>query len=266
MAALAASLAQIRKHIDEGNKSFDRGDFRDSKSHFSKAIAALDKTAPGGLDVLRADAYNGMGHTLRSLGEFDRSLDFQKRALSLYRQISRHYESQFRPKLAKALHFTADVLYDVGKKNESLAHYREELGIARKLYAENSKKHLKIMVYALNGTAIRLADTKGDFRGALAYINESLRLQRVAFRTSKEERKNYPNMSWSHNIKGITLLKKGDADGAIKELEAALEMRRIIARQNPRYTAALAGTLSWLSEAYCAKAEGRHSKLLRRVS
>ena len=114
---------------------------------------------------------------------------------------------------------------------KSLLYYREELGIARKLYSSDKKKFINALVYGLNGTAIRKADTK-KFKGSLSLLNESLKSQQSIFKNKKDVRNNYPNLSWTYYIIGITKMKSGDLTGSISNLKSSLQMRKIIAKKD----------------------------------
>lgn len=244
--------SSVNKLLKSGSKSFDKGNFSKAVSYYSKAISigkahANDKT----FAVLLADGYNGIGHTLRSKGEVAKAKQFQEKALKMYKNLVKN-NTRLQPDFALSLHYMGDISADAGQMQKSLSYYKGELKIVRNLYPKNNKKFIGYLVHGLNGTAVRLVDNK-NFKGALVLLKESLKSQNSIFKNKKEIRKNYPNLSWTYHIIGITKLKSGDLNSAISNLKTALSMRKIIAKENARYIGALKNTLNDLGDAYSKK-------------
>lgn len=236
----------VNRLIKSGDASFDKGEYNNAIQYYSQAIKrckAMPKTRAASLAL--ADAYNGMGHALRSKHQFAKSKHFQEQALGLYRKLHKK-DKKLEKRLALSLHYMADIAADLNQIDRSLDLYREELRIARRRYSKD-KKDIFYLVYGLNGSAARLSDKK-NFNGAISLLQESLRVQRAV--TKHPPKKSYPNLSWSYHILGATFLKSGDTGRAITNLKKALEMRLIIADKNKRYIAALSNTLDALSSAY----------------
>lgn len=245
---MAASAGKPAESVRLGDASFKRGDYDDAIASYTRAIKACNKGSKGSAARLAlADAYNGMGHALRSKGQFGRSYEFQRRALDIYAGISRKRAIDGR--MATALHYTADVLADLNRIDEALRLSRKELSIARRLYSR-SGRNLEYLLYALNNTACRLIN-KNRFGSAIMLLNESIREQNRAL--GKHPERSYPNLSWTYHILGVALLNKGDTDGAIANLRKSLEMRLVIADRNKRFIGALMNTLANLSIAYSGK-------------
>ncbi len=245
---MAENCAKAADLVRVGDSSFKRGDYDEAVSSYSKAIRICKASASKATRLVLADAYNGMGHTLRSKGRFKEAYISNKRALGIYTEGYRT-GSNLDKRMAMALHYTADVLADLNRIDESLRLSRKELSIERRLYSHD-RKNLFYLVYGLNNTACRFAD-KNDFKGAIRLLNESLKLQgRVA---SHDGKKDYPDLSWTYHILGVTLLNMGDIDGAIVTLRKSLGMRFVIADRNKRFIGALRNTLENLSIAYSRK-------------
>lgn len=238
--------SKINRLIKLGDASFDNGKYSQAVSYYSQAIKQC-KTAPQNKKtrLALADAYNGMGHTLRSKRQFAKSESFQVQALEIYRELHKS-DKTLEKRLALSLHYMADILADLNHVDKSFALYREELSIARKLYAED-KKNLFYLVYGLNGSAARLTDKK-NFKGAILLLQASLRAQKAA--TKQPAEKSYKNLSWTYHLLGAAFLKSGDAPKAITNLKKALGMRLVIADKNKRFIVALRNTLEALSSAY----------------
>ncbi len=256
---MKSDSGSVNKLLKSGGKSFDKGDFSKAVSYYSKAIAVCKARAKDkAFTVLLAESYNGIGHTLRSKGEFSKSKQFQEKALKMYSGLVKN-STKLQPDFALSLHYMADISADVGQIKKSLSYYKEELKIVRNLYSKNNRRFIKNLVYGLNGTAVRLADTK-NFDGALALLKESLRAQRGIFKSKNDIRKNYPNLSWTYHIMGIAKFKGGDLNGAISDFRTALHMRRAIAKENSRYIGALKNNLNDLGDAYSKKGSSKEAR------
>ncbi len=241
--------AKISELVRSGDSSFHKGKYDKAVSHYSNAIRQLGRGAQSYASrLLLADAYNGMGHTVRSKGWFKKAYSFQNKALALYRELAKHGRN-IDKRMALSLHYMGDVLADLNQMDRALGFSRAELKLARRLYSKD-EGNLRYLVYGLNVTAGRLADKK-EFRGAVSLLNESLKAQNGFGRPDAE--KNYPNLSWTYHILGTTLLDSGDAEQAIINLKKALAMRIAIADKNVRYIGALRNTLEALSLAYSKK-------------
>jgi tetratricopeptide (TPR) repeat protein len=245
-------INNISKFLKLANKSFDRGDFSKSVSYYSKAISickpnSKEKT----FVILLAEAYNGMGHALRFRGEFSKSKEFQEKAVKIYEKLNRSTD-KLQLDFSYSLHYMGDILADLGQVQKSLSYYKQELEIVKKLYSKDNKKFIKNLVYGLNGTAIRLADTK-NFNSASTLLNQSLKAQKSVFKNKKEIRNNYPNFSWTYAIIGVVKLRTGDLNGAISNFKNSLSMRKVIAKGNNKYIGALKNTLNDLGDAYSKK-------------
>jgi tetratricopeptide (TPR) repeat protein len=245
---MADGLGSAKRLIKAGDSSFHTGDYHGAVSSYSRAmkLLAAAKVSESSLLAL-ADAQNGMGHALRSKGQYSRALAFNERAVALYLKLSKGKRSVAK-QLVKALHYTADSLADLNRIDQALAISREELKIARKLYSKD-RKNLFYLTYGLNGTAARLSNKK-RFKEAARLLNQSLRAQQNAVGSKV---KKYPNLSWTYHLLGATYLNSGDEEGAIRNLQKALQMRLVIAEKNKRYTGALRNTLEALSLAYGGK-------------
>jgi len=257
---MAVKLKEIDALLESGKTFFEKGSFDDAVSSYSRAMDMCGKEAKDRRFAPHlAAAYNGMGHTLRSKGEFNKSKQFQDKALAMYKELVLK-DAKLQPDFALSLHFMGDILADLGQADKALFYYLCELKIARKLYAKNKKKNQNMLIYGLNGTACRLADKK-DYKKALALLGESLKVLESASKNAKERRKNYPNLSWTYHIIGTTLLKKSDVDGAIANLKAAAKMRKVIAKENVRFTEALKNTLNKLGDAYSMKGKVKEANV-----
>ncbi|MDE1868667.1 MAG: tetratricopeptide repeat protein [Candidatus Micrarchaeota archaeon] len=241
-------LASIDSLIERASKSFDTGDFRASASSYSRAISLCKNEKSKSCALRLARAYNGLGHTLRSQGKFADSKRYQILALERYRAIAK-YNQKVLPELAVSLHYMGDILADYKKMREALKFYTEEFKIAKSLYSRKNSKGLALMVYGLNGMACRYADLKNTGR-ALRLLNQSVRY--LNKNAKGRGNKLYPNLSWTYHIIGTTMLKSGDANGAVKNLKLAAKMRKVIAKDNKRFIAALKNTLNKLGDAYVA--------------
>ncbi len=254
------ALNRVKALNTKADKFFESGNFNSAVSAYLKSIKLCGSNPINSkFELCLADAYNGMGHTLRSKYQFNKSKRFQTKALTLYKRIASK-NPNLRPKLAISLHYMGDILADLKDLDKSLSNYKEELKIARQLYSENRNKHLNLLVHGLNGIAYRLADKK-DFNGAISYFSESLKCQKRTGKKRKDRKKVYPNLSWTYHGIGTTLLKKNDLNGAIQKLKKALAMREEIAsHKNMRYVIALKNTLYKLGEAYSKKNAPREAK------
>ena len=160
--------------IKSGNSSFQKGDYDKAISYYSKTVKNCENKPDNKNRLALADAYNGMGHTLRSMGQFAKSYAFQVKALKLYERLAKG-DKNLDSRMVLALHYTADVLADLNHIDKALALSKKELAIARKLYSK-SANNLPYFVYGLNGTSCRLADKK-RFAAAVSLLKESLKVQ-----------------------------------------------------------------------------------------
>lgn len=246
---MANELGEAKKLIKAGDSQFHKGDYDKAVSSYSRAlkISGASSNAKRSQLIL-ADAYNGMGHALRSKGQYSKAKGLNEKALSIYKKLYKS-DKEISKKLIKALHYTADAHADLNQIDKALSISQEELRLAKKLYQEN-KKNLFYLTYGLNATAARLSNKK-KFNSAVKLLNLSLREQLKAPESNNE--KNYPNISWTYHLLGATLLSAGNEEKAIENLKKALEMRLVIADKNKRYIGALKNTLKALSLAYGEK-------------
>jgi tetratricopeptide (TPR) repeat protein len=243
---MANELGKAKQLIKLGDSSFQKGDYDKAASSYLKAIkisSALPKSKNALLAL--ADAHNGLGHALRSKGQYSRAKSFNEKALLMYRKLYKKDKGQAK-RMVKALHYIGDALADLKQVDKALSLSQEELRLARRLYAED-RKNLFYLVYGLNGTAARLSNKK-RFNEAVRLLNQSLRAQLKAPESRRE--KSYPNLSWTYHILGVTFLNSGDNEKAIENLKKSLELRLVIADKNKRYTGPLRNTLESLSLAY----------------
>ena len=260
-------IRKTKKLVESGNSFFHEGDYDRAISCYTKAVKNCENKSDNKSRLVLADAYNGMGHTLRSKGQFTKSYAFQLKALNLYKTLAKTNKTLDK-QMVLVLHYTADVLADLNRTDKALGLSRKELAIARKLYSKSRKNNLPYLVYGLNGTACRLADKK-KYAAAVSLLNESAAAQTRGAKSNNFKgrgmEKGYPNLSWTYHILGSTRLKMGDSEKAIPNLKKALEMRLIIADKNERYIGALRNTLDTLSSAYAGRnttsAKGRHGLL-----
>ncbi len=249
-----ADIRKTKKLVESGNSFFHEGDYDKAISCYAKAVENCENKSDNKSRLVLADAYNGMGHTLRSKGQFTKSYAFQLKALNLYKNLSKTNKTLDK-QMVLALHYTADVLADLNHIDKALVLSKKELVIAKKLYSQNGE-NLAYLVYGLNGTSCRLADKK-RFTAAVRLLKESLRIQERKAKSNnfkgRNAEKGYPNLSWTYHILGATQLKMRSEEKAIPNLKKALEMRLIIADKNKRYIGALRNTLDVLSSAYASK-------------
>lgn len=249
-----ADIRKTKKLVKSGNSFFHEGDYDKAISCYVKAVKNCENKSDNKSRLVLADAYNGMGHTLRSKGQFTKSYAFQLKALNLYKNLAKT-NKMLDKQMILALHYTADVLADLNHIDKALALSKKELVIARKLQSKN-RRSLPYLIYGLNGTSCRLADKK-RFKAAVSLLNESLKAQTRDAKSNNFKgrgiEKGYPNLSWTYHILGATQLKMGDPEKAIPNLKKALEIRLTIANKNKRYIGALRNTLDALSSAYARR-------------
>lgn len=245
---MSDGLGKAKRLIKAGDSSFHIGDYDKAALSYSKAMKLLAGATINKSSVLAlADAHNGMGHTLRSKGQYLRALTLNEKALFLYMKLSKE-DRNMAKRLVKALHYTADTLADLNKTDKALEVSQEELKIARRLYAQD-KKNIFYLAYGLNGTAARLSNKK-KFKEAIKLLNQSIAAQ---IKTAESKEKKYPNLSWTYHLLGATYLSAGEPEKAVQNLQKALQMRLIITAKNKRYVGALRNTLEVLSTAYGGK-------------
>ncbi len=248
-----SEISKMNELVRSGNSFFHKGDYDNAVSCYAKVVKLCKGKSDSKSKLVLADAYNGMGHTLRSKGQFSKSYSFQIKALKSYQNLAKTNKNMDK-QMVLSLHYMADVLADLNRIDKALALSKKELIIARRLYSKNTK-NLPYLVYGLNGTSCRLSDKK-RFAAAVSLLNESLKVQTKDAKSNNFKgraiEKGYPNLSWTYHILGATRLKMGDAEKAIPNLKKALEMRLIIADKNKRYIGALRNTLNALSNAYAS--------------
>lgn len=200
------NTVKMRKLVKSADSLFHKGDYDRAISCYAKAIRSCGGKADAGSNLVLADAYNGMGHTLRSKGQFAKSYASQLKALNLYQKLAKTNKN-IDKQMALSLHYTADVLADLNIVDKALALSKKELAISRKLYSK-SRKNLQYLVYGLNGVSCRLGDKK-RFKAAISLLNESLKAQKG--NTDSNQEKGYPNLSWTYHILGATVSVKSSS-------------------------------------------------------
>jgi len=191
--------------------------------------------------------YSELATLYRNLGELFRALEFQEKAVNLYRTLARKNPGAFLPDLAASLNNLGAVLSALGRREEALGTTQEAVGRYRELAQRNPDAFLPYLAGSLNNLGMMLS-ALGRREEALRVTQEAVEIHRELAQENPDAF--LPDLAGSLNNLGAMLSALGRREEALEATQEAVGHYRELAQKNPDaflpYLARSLGTYGWV--------------------
>ncbi len=158
----------------------------------------------------KGNAYREIGAISRLIGDYNKALEYDKKALRIYLKI---YGTEEHTEIARSYNNIGRVYHKKGDYDKALEYYKKALGIGQNIYG--TEEHTEI-ARSYNNIG-RVYHKKGDYDKALEYYKKALGIGQNIYRTEE-----HPDIARSYNNIGRVYYKKGDYDKALEYYKKAL--------------------------------------------
>jgi len=189
----------------------------------------------GSLQATLAMLANNLANRLSALGRREEALAQAEGAVRIFRQLAQQRaldgdSAAFLPDLAGSLNTLANMLSDVGRREEALAQVEEAVRICRQLEQQRPDTFLPDMAMSLHNLASRLSEL-GRWEEALAQAEEAVRIYRQLAQLRLDAF--LPNLATALNNQANILGDLGRREEALAQAEEALRIYRHLTQQRP---------------------------------
>lgn len=225
------------------------GRYEEARALAEEAVEAYDRLAKEDQQasswVRLVNAMTSLAADELSTGQWERALRTSVHARTVCNALMSHVEgltSGMRPFLATILSSLSLSLAELGQHDESLAMAEYEVGIQRRLVAEEGTRHLPRLAGSLDSLAARLA-LKRRWDEAVETSKESLEILRALARIDPVRHR--PSLARSLTNVTAHLSKAGRYPESLAFAQEAMDIHRQLASVNPgRFQSALATSVT----------------------
>ncbi|XP_019621931.1 PREDICTED: uncharacterized protein LOC109468129 [Branchiostoma belcheri] len=193
------------------------------------------------IDTEKIDLLRELGHIWHTMGDYQKSIDYTKEALQIFRSIYGQGTEHFI--IAISLNNLGTAWGDLGDYKKAISYLEQALQIFRNIYGQGTE-HPGIAL-SLNNMGFAW-HRLGDYRKAVSYYEQALQMRRSIYGQDTE----HPDIASSLNNLGSAWEHLGDYRKAISYFEQALQMRRSIYGQTKAHSH-IANSFNNLGSAWC---------------